>query len=377
MRSRIRVFAGCVFTACVLVACGESPAPTAPSSISSASALAISRSVDWSLFAGSRSVAAAETTGAAADVPTAPANLAFTVSGSTVILAWSAPGSGNATSYVVEAGTGAGLNNIASFNTGNSATTLTVIGVPNGTYFVRVRAHNADGNSGPSNEITIVISSGPCGAPAAPTGLTPGGTGNTVALSWTAAAGATSYVVEAGTAPGAANLASFDTGSPATSFSATAPNGTYYIRVRARTSCGTSGPSNEVVIVVGSTPSPPSPVTGRWRGVSPEGMIADPGSPECPVEWDLEMDLTVSGTTVSGTATTRNRRVQFARCSDVFGAVATYDVTGTAEASGAIALRFGVANPAFTLNGTFTATRMTGRFVAPNNQPGGFAVTRQ
>lgn len=369
-----------LFASIALIAgCGESVNPTRPSPLATApdglfTQFAAARVVDWTSLTATRDDAAPIIT---ADAPTAPATLAFTVSGSTVILTWSAASSGNATSYVLEAGTASGQSNIVSFNTGSTATTLTVTAVPNGTFFVRLRARNADGASSASNEVVIVIGQGPCSPPSAPSGLTSSSGGSTVALSWATVAGAIAYIIEAGSAPGAANLASFDTGSAATSFSATAPNGTYYIRVRARSSCGTSGPSNEVVVVVGSVPSPPSPATARWRGVSPEGMIADPGSPECPVEWDLEMDLTVSGTTVSGTATTRNRRVQFARCSDVFGAVATYDVSGTADASGAIALRFGVGSPAFTLNGTFTATRMTGRFVAPNNQPGGFAVTRQ
>jgi hypothetical protein len=59
-----------------------------------------------------------------------------------------------------------------------------------------------------------------------------------------------SYVVEAGSSPSLANLASINTGSQATSFAANAPPGTYCVRVRAATSCGVTAPTPDVVVVV-------------------------------------------------------------------------------------------------------------------------------
>jgi hypothetical protein len=50
--------------------------------------------------------------------------------------------------------------------------------------------------------------------------------------------------------PGGSNLASFETGNASTSLTAMAPPGIYFIRVRARNACGTSGPSNEVSATV-------------------------------------------------------------------------------------------------------------------------------
>jgi hypothetical protein len=88
--------------------------------------------------------------------------------------------------------------------------------------------------------------------PGAPTGLGALVAGGNVTLNWTAAGGcaATSFIVEAGSASGLADLAVLNTGSTLPTFLATAPSGTYFVRVRATNAFGTSAPSNEVVIVV-------------------------------------------------------------------------------------------------------------------------------
>ena len=57
----------------------------------------------------------------------------------------------------------------------------------------------------------------------------------------------TGYVIEAGSAPGLADLASLQVG-PVTSFSTTAPPGIYYVRVRAVNARGASQPSNEIIV---------------------------------------------------------------------------------------------------------------------------------
>ena len=63
------------------------------------------------------------------------------VNGSIVTFTWQSPVSGAApTSYVVEAGSAAGLANIAQLDTGSGATTLSVSAVPAGTYYVRLRS---------------------------------------------------------------------------------------------------------------------------------------------------------------------------------------------------------------------------------------------
>lgn len=182
--------------------------------------------------------------------PGSPTNLTASMSGSTVTLQWTAPPSGDpATSYTIEAGSTPGAGNIVTFDTGNTATSFSASNVPPSTYYVRVRARNASGLSAPSNEVVVVAGSGPCMPPGAPTGFTGSVSMTTVTLTWNASVGAASYVLEAGSSPGASNIFSGDFG-PQPSLSASAPAGTYYLRVRGRNACGLSQPSNEIVLVV-------------------------------------------------------------------------------------------------------------------------------
>jgi hypothetical protein len=92
---------------------------------------------------------------ASATPPNAPGTLTASVAGGVVTLQWGAA-AGNATTYVVEAGTASGLTNIGAFATGHLDTQFTTA-APAGTYFVRVRAANAFGASAPSNEVTVVV----------------------------------------------------------------------------------------------------------------------------------------------------------------------------------------------------------------------------
>jgi len=95
----------------------------------------------------------------------------------------------------------------------------------------------------------------------APSNLSATISGTTVTLMWTAAVtgGAVqTYVIEAGSAPGLANLANTATSSSATSVSFPAvPPGTYFVRVRGRNALGSSAPTADVIVSVGCTPALP------------------------------------------------------------------------------------------------------------------------
>jgi hypothetical protein len=197
--------------------------------------------------------------------PAAPTSLVATATGSAVTLTWAAPSGGCATGYVIEAGSAPGSSNVATVNTGTSATVFTAAGVGAGTYYIRVRAVNALGSSAASNEVALSVGgTAPCTAPpVAPTNFTAAASGATVSLLWTGSPDATSYVIEAGSASGLSNILVSDTGGTATSLVTTAGAGTYFVRIRAKNTCGVSSPSNEAVLVVGANTAVLTPTLTR------------------------------------------------------------------------------------------------------------------
>lgn len=164
-------------------------------------------------------------------------------------MTWGPPYSGGPVSqYIIEAGTASGLTNLGSLVT--TGPVFTYEPVPDGFYFLRVRARNAAGASPPSEEVMLVVGGVPA-PPRAPEQPAATVSGSTVSLSWFAPPGAvTGYILEAGSASGLSNLATVSVG-PATSISFTGiPPGTYYVRIRAVNALGRSVVSEEVVIVV-------------------------------------------------------------------------------------------------------------------------------
>ena len=88
--------------------------------------------------------------------PTAPHSLGFSLNGRVVSLTWAAPARGTLPpSYTVEAGSASGFADLVIASVGE--TTGVTMSAPPGTYFVRVRAHNACGTSGASNEQVIAV----------------------------------------------------------------------------------------------------------------------------------------------------------------------------------------------------------------------------
>jgi len=204
-------------------------------------------------LAGIRFIYPPASTPTPTSAPGAPTGLTTSSSGTTVFLSLTAPSSGGApTAYTIEAGTGPGLANLANFSTGNTATSFSAGGVGAGAYYVRVKATNSAGTSAASNESLLTVGGACTAPPAAPGSFTlTGNSGGTVSFSWGASANATTYVIEAGSAPGSANLANANLGSSATSATfAGVGRGTYFVRLRAQNLCGTSGVSNEVTLVV-------------------------------------------------------------------------------------------------------------------------------
>lgn len=192
--------------------------------------------------------------------PPTPLNVVAGTAGSAVTFAWQ--GSPHAWTYQLEAGTGPGTSDIGVFDLPGSSHGLTVGGVPNGTYYVRVRGKSPCGVSAASNEVVFTVGPGCGGPPAAPGGFTAVAAGTTASIAWQAVAGATRYALEAGTASGLANIGVVDTGLATGLTVPGVPPGLYFVRARAGNACGLGAPSSEGVLVVGATCTapPPAPV---------------------------------------------------------------------------------------------------------------------
>jgi hypothetical protein len=210
--------------------------------------------------------------------PGAPSNLTYQANGGLVLLNWiSAPGmtptfDPNSSFYRLEAAYGAGQ---APFFTWDSSTRddtpdsrkmfymLTDFGAggvaPN-TYYVKIRGVNPGGVVGPpSNEVAVQVTTG-CQVPSAPTDFTGVTRGTSVYMAWNDGNGGipTYYVVLARYQSGGPVIASLATNKPPQAGTEPpqgwylnvggVPTGTYYVRVYAGNSCGTSPESNEIVV---------------------------------------------------------------------------------------------------------------------------------
>jgi hypothetical protein len=196
-----------------------------------------------------------------------PINLAGAVSNTTVTLTWTQPGFQDAPviSYLIDVGSTPNFPfpDLVSIDTFSASTTLQAASVAAGTYYVRVRARNALGISAPSNEIQVVVGVvvSP-GCPGPPRLLTGTGSLGGVTLVWQPplVGVVQSYILEAGTAPGATNIGTLNNGLSTTFIRAGVPAGVYYVRVRAvGAGCAPGAPSNELVVTVSGTSTPGGP----------------------------------------------------------------------------------------------------------------------
>ncbi len=173
--------------------------------------------------------------------PAAPTGLGATPSAGAIALSWTA--STGAASYSLYQGTAAGGEGATAVQTGLTATSATVSGLaPGKTYFFNVVAVDAGGPSPASAEASATV---PPSAPTAPSATAGNGS---VTLSWSAGAGAVSYNVYQGTAPGAEGAQPVQSGVTGTSVTVGGlSNGTtYYFDVVGVDAGGNSPPSAEV-----------------------------------------------------------------------------------------------------------------------------------
>jgi len=196
-------------------------------------------------------------------VPGAPTGLTATAGNAQVALSWAAVS--GATSYNVYRGTTASGESATAIATGVTSASYTNTGLANGqAYFYKVKAVNASGTSGYSNEASATPTAG--SAPAAPawSSLTPGA--NSIFLSWYWTSGATSFNIYRGTTPGGESATPIATNVTYSSWNDTGlTNGqTYYYKLKAVNASGTSGYSPEASAIAGTAPDAPT-----WYSLTP------------------------------------------------------------------------------------------------------------
>ena len=195
-------------------------------------------------------------------VPSAPSGLTATaISGSQINLSWSDVA--NETGFKIERKTGAGGTYAQIATTGANVTTYSDTGLTAGTtYFYRVRATNASGDSSYSNETSATTVVSP---PNAPSGLTATATSSTqINLSWTDVANETGFKIERKTGVGGTYSQIATVGAGIVSYSNTGltANTNYYYRVRATNAGGDSPYSNEAnATTLDTAPAAPSGLT--------------------------------------------------------------------------------------------------------------------
>lgn len=171
-------------------------------------------------------------------------------------LSWAAPDrGGRVDGYRIEAGSAPGLSDVGVLTIGPQP--VVPIGGVNGRWFVRVRAFNASGVSPPSEEIVIAVDGWNHQIqPPPPSGLvTAAVNGSFVQLSWPAGGfGDVSTWLEIGSRPGRADLGVVLGQYP---MQGIVSDGVYYVRFRRRNLGGTSAPSLDTQVVVGTVAAPP------------------------------------------------------------------------------------------------------------------------
>ena len=180
-----------------------------------------------------------------AEPPSPPAALTATVDGGALTLTWKDTFLGGAPGTVKHLDVTGAITATVPISAGE---TITVPGVPPGTYAIAVRGTNAAGSSAPSPPVAVTVPAGCTGVPLPPHRFLAYRDGNAVGLLWEpppTGAAATSYeLVVSGGYTGVVPMRM------QRRLSAPVPPGAYSIAVRAANACGTGAATAPQVVVV-------------------------------------------------------------------------------------------------------------------------------
>jgi len=194
-----------------------------------------------------------------------------------ILIDW--PAMETAVGYRVEVGASAGETAYSAFTT-ESSIEFDTTGLPSAASFIRVRVVTAAGVGQVSNEATVIgrddrretvpsrpYGSGACVAPRAPRAFGAGAQGSAVRIVWAPGVGPlpNGYVLQVGSAPGRSDLMTVSL-PVSTELHASAPDGTYALRLLTVNDCGTSVWGPETVLRVNTA----APLPGAPRHVTPQ-----------------------------------------------------------------------------------------------------------
>jgi fibronectin type 3 domain-containing protein len=232
-------------------------------------------------------------TPATASVPSGPTNLTVTPGAAGATLKWTASTSGSPTSYSIFRGTATdGEATTAVGTVSGTTTTFTDTGLTNGkTYFYNVAANNATGVGPDSNEVSVspgVTTTTPAAAPSGvtlnPANFTLTPASNVMNLTWNPVAGATSYNIYRGTAPGGEAATPVGTSTSDSYTDTGVTDGTGYYYTVAAVNAGGTGPKSAETNSVPSALVVTPPV--------PFGMVVTTASGQINLQWTYEENAT-------------------------------------------------------------------------------------